>query len=452
MINDLDNPQNTINHLSLCTGYEGIGIGLRRVFSNLREIAYVEREGYATALLAKKMETGELAPAPIHTDVKTFPYRRFLGQVGILSGGFPCQPFSSAGERQSTADPRHLFPFILEGIKQCRPELVFLENVDGIISSKTGDGESVLKYVLRSLEEVDYTATAGVFSASEVGAPHQRKRVYILAYSNSCRSRKDWKNSIWSEGLEQSSRSDWGSDNQTKDEQEPKGREDELANSNSGSGRGWRPVGENRDEQYGFSSEEEEQTSHDVRSETVRRSFISGEKSKELANTSSIGHERSSQSKQGSSPGSTQRRRDWLWPSRPSERQHSWEAPRVIMANTKSSGNRRKPGELVEEKQKIRQEQGLLQSNNASSGEHLANSTGSSSQGDELAVGIQSQNQNNDCSSSQAAQPQSQTQPRVGRATNGIGHRVDRLRLLGNGVVPATAEKAFRVLANRLMK
>ena len=128
------------------------------------------------ALLAKKMETGELAPAPIHTDVKTFPYRRFLGQVGILSGGFPCQPFSSAGERQSTADPRHLFPFILEGIKQCRPELVFLENVDGIISSKTGDGESVLKYVLRSLEEVDYTATAGVFSASEVGAPHQRKK------------------------------------------------------------------------------------------------------------------------------------------------------------------------------------------------------------------------------------------------------------------------------------
>ncbi len=440
MINDLDNSQNTINHLSLCTGYEGIGIGLRRVFSNLREIAYVEREGYATALLAKKMETGELAPAPIHTDVKTFPYRRFLGQVGILSGGFPCQPFSSAGERQSTADPRHLFPFILEGIKQCRPELVFLENVDGIISSKTGDGESVLKYVLRSLEEVDYTATAGVFSASEVGAPHQRKRVYILAYSNSCRSRKDWKNSIWSEGLEQSSRSDWGSDNQTKDEQEPKGREDELANSNNSGYRTSRH-GVDGNGQEKIQGWEEQPLSE-----------LSGQGTTKLANTSSIGHERSSQSKQGSSPGSTQRRRDWLWPSRPSERQHSWEAPRVIMANTKSSGNRRKPGELVEEKQKIRQEQGLLQSNNASSGEHLANSTGSSSQGDKLAVGIQSQNQNNDCSSSQAAQPQSQTQPRVGRATNGIGHRVDRLRLWGNGVVPATAEKAFRVLANRLMK
>ena len=101
MINDLDNSQNTINHLSLCTGYEGIGIGLRRVFPNLREIAYVEREGYATALLAKKMETGELAPAPIHTDVKT--YGRFLGQVGILSGG-SMPTISQHGERQSTAD------------------------------------------------------------------------------------------------------------------------------------------------------------------------------------------------------------------------------------------------------------------------------------------------------------------------------------------------------------
>ena len=438
MINDLDNTENTINHISLCTGYEGIGIGLRRVFPNLREIAYVEREGYATALLAKKMETGELAPAPIHTDVKTFPYGRFLGQVGILSGGFPCQPFSSAGERQSTQDPRHLFPFILEGIKQCRPELVFLENVDGIISSKTGDGESVLKYVLRSLEEVDYTATAGVFSAVEVGAPHQRKRVYILAYSNSCRSRKDWKNSIWSEGLEQSSTSDWRSNNQTEDEQEPKGREDELANTD-----GWNDKARRGRPRTICSESSGQRSSSDV--------ALSSEV-EQLANSSSIGHEWSSQSEQGSSPKTTQRRRDWLWPSRPNERQHSWEAPRVILANTTSSGNRREPGELVEEKQEVRQEQRSLQPDNASQGEHLANSTSSSSEGDELSSGIQSQDQVNDCSSNQTTQPQSQTQPRVGGATHGIRHRVDRLRLLGNGVVPATAEKAFRVLANRLMK
>jgi len=287
MINDLDNTKDTINHLSLCTGYEGVGIGLRRVLPNLREIAYVEREGYVAALLAKKMEEGELDPAPIHTDVKTFPYGRFLGQVDILSAGFPCQPFSSAGERQSTEDPRHLFPFILEGIKQCRPKFVFLENVEGIISSKTKDGESVLKYVLRSLEQVGYTTTAGVFSAAEVGATHQRKRVYILGNSNewNVETRRRRPRAICEEGKRQGVSSDATCSSKT------------LPN----------------------------------------------------------------------------------YPSSPNERQHSWEAPRVI--NTK-----------------------IL------------------------------------------------PKPKLGRATNGSKFRLDRLRILGNGVVPATAERAFRVLTNRLMK
>ena len=174
----------TITHLSLCTGYEGIGLGLRRVLPNLREIAYVEREGFPIANLVAKIESGQLDAAPIFTDVKTFPYGKFRGCVDILSGGFPCQPFSAAGKRQATEDPRHLFPYIAEGIRECQPKLVFLENVEGIISAKTGDGESVLQYVLRELEGLGYRATAGIFSASEVGAPHQRKRVYILGVSN----------------------------------------------------------------------------------------------------------------------------------------------------------------------------------------------------------------------------------------------------------------------------
>ena len=64
-----------------------------------------------------------------------------------------------------------------------RPRYVWFENVEGIISAKTADGESVLKYVLGDLEERGYSCTWGVFSASEVGAPHQRKRVFILAYT-----------------------------------------------------------------------------------------------------------------------------------------------------------------------------------------------------------------------------------------------------------------------------
>ena len=176
-----------ITHLSLCSGYEGIGLGLRSVLPNLREIAYVEREGFPVANLGCKDGRGKLDAAPVFTDVKTFPYGKFRGCVDILSGGFPCQPFSAAGKRQATEDPRHLFPYIADGIRECQPRIVFLENVQGILSCKTADGEPVLQYVLRELEGLGYRATAGIFSAEEVGAPHQRKRVFIMAYRNSVR-------------------------------------------------------------------------------------------------------------------------------------------------------------------------------------------------------------------------------------------------------------------------
>jgi len=177
-----------ISHLSLCSGYEGIGLGLRAVLPSLREIAYAEIEAFAIANLVAKMEEGQLAPAPIYTNLKTFPYRKFCDRVDILSGGFPCQPFSSAGQRKGVEDERHLFPHIAKGIAECRPRFVFLENVEGIITSKTTNRITVLQHVLGCLEVLGYKATAGIFSAAEVGAPHQRRRVFILAYDRSARS------------------------------------------------------------------------------------------------------------------------------------------------------------------------------------------------------------------------------------------------------------------------
>lgn len=179
-----------LTHISLCAGYGGIDLGLKRVLPNLRTVAFSEIEAYAVANLVAKMEAGLLDAAPIWTNLKTFPWKEFRGKVDILSGGFPCQPFSAAGRRKGDEDPRHLFPYIKQGIQLLRPAIVFLENVEGIISSKLGEGWTdtegtpVLLHVLRELERVDYKATAGVFSASEIGAPHQRKRVFIMAYSN----------------------------------------------------------------------------------------------------------------------------------------------------------------------------------------------------------------------------------------------------------------------------
>ena len=311
----------TINHLSLCSGYEGIGSGLSRVLPNLRNIAYVEREGFPAANLVAKMEAGALASAPVHTDVKTFPFAEFRGCVDILPGGFPCQPFSNAGMRQATEDPRHLFPYIAAGIRECQPTVVFLENVEGILSCRTGDGEPVLQYVLRTLEEMGYRATAGVFSAAEVGAPHQRKRVFILAYRN---------------------------------DERPQGR------IRGGQDTQWQGV----DGHAGCSS-----------------------------------------------AGTYQR-----WPARPSEEQYEWEEPRVTVANTES-------------------QQGTAQDH----------------RGEPVATCDQEEGKLGGGDSGSLRQGSGSTQSRLGGKSNGSTNRVDRLRLLGNGVVPATATTAFVTLMQRLV-
>ncbi len=180
----------TITHISLCTGYGGLDLGIRQVIGDrLRTVAYSEIEAFACELLLSRMEGGQLDAAPIWPDLRTFPWEEFSG-ISILSGGFPCQPFSAAGVRAADTDPRHLFPYILDGIRRSGPSVVFLENVEGIVSAKLqGDGWSdpagtpVLLHVLRELERVGYRAEAGLFSASvDAGAPHQRKRVFILAH------------------------------------------------------------------------------------------------------------------------------------------------------------------------------------------------------------------------------------------------------------------------------
>ena len=169
----MDTPKE-FTHVSLCAGYGGIDLGLKRAIPTLRTVAFSEIEAYACANLVAKMEAGQLDPAPIWTDLKTFPWGAFHGRVDILSGGYPCQPFSSAGKRLGTDDPRHLWPFIAAGIRLMQPRFCFFENVEGHVSLG-------LRAVIEELAELGYTATWGIFSASEVGAPHQRKRVFILA-------------------------------------------------------------------------------------------------------------------------------------------------------------------------------------------------------------------------------------------------------------------------------
>jgi DNA (cytosine-5)-methyltransferase 1 len=169
--------------ISFCSGYGGIERGLDLAGLEHRVIAFLEIEAFAIANLVNKMEDGIIPPAPIYTDIKTFPSEIFRGKVSILTGGYPCQPFSAAGKRLGADDPRHLWPHIRRHIESIRPARCFFENVEGHISLG-------LSSVISDLEEDGYRTTWGIFSAREVGAPHQRKRVYILADGNSVRC--DW--------------------------------------------------------------------------------------------------------------------------------------------------------------------------------------------------------------------------------------------------------------------
>jgi DNA (cytosine-5)-methyltransferase 1 len=119
-------------------------------------------------------------PAPVWPNLKTFPWQSFRGCVDILTGGYPCQPFSAAGKRQGADDPRHLWPYIARGIRILEPRICFFENVEGHISLGLSD-------VIEDLAGMGYRTTWGIFSASEVGAPHQRKRIFILAVSSGFR-------------------------------------------------------------------------------------------------------------------------------------------------------------------------------------------------------------------------------------------------------------------------
>ena len=360
-----------ITHLSLCSGYEGIGLGLRSVLPTLREVAYVEREGFPIANLVAKMEAGKLDAAPVFTDVKTFPYGEFRGLVDILSGGFPCQPFSAAGKRQATEDPRHLFPYIADGIRECQPRIVFLENVQGILSCKTADGEPVLQYVLRTLEGLGYRATAGIFSAEEVGAPHQRKRVYILGMANSER------------GGMRGGRSSQECGDDLKWIQGNEGERNELRGEVEGCSRDLREeMGNTKHDGSYQCSEKARGEIGESQQGGVQESQGGSNATTELANSISEGLEGHSGHEHGEGRQSTGQSGPTAtsglpsrWPARPSEPQHEWEEPRV---------------------------------------------TG-------------------------------QAEPQLGRTPNGSSSRVDRLRLLGNGVVPATAAKAFITLINRLI-
>ena len=123
-----------------------------------------------------------------HEDIKTTSFLQYRGQIDIVSGGFPCQPYSSAGKRLGKEDDRHLWPSMLRGIREIQPPYVVGENVRGLLN---WNGGVVFDEVQTDLEKEGYEVLPFLLPAAGIGAPHERYRIWFIAYSAENRRRRE---------------------------------------------------------------------------------------------------------------------------------------------------------------------------------------------------------------------------------------------------------------------
>ena len=154
---------------SLCTGYGGLDMAVEAFF-NAEMVWCAENDKYASKLIEQRFDKPNLG------DIKLIDWAT-VEPIDILTAGYPCQPFSHAGQRKGTDDDRHIWPHIIKAISILRPKFIILENVRGHLSLG-------FKEVLGDLAQNGYDAKWRIVRASDIGAPHQRARLFIIAYSN----------------------------------------------------------------------------------------------------------------------------------------------------------------------------------------------------------------------------------------------------------------------------
>ncbi len=117
----------------------------------------------------------------IYEDIRTTNFTQWKGKIDILTGGFPCQPFSIAGKRAGRDDDRYLWQEMLRAIRQISPSYIVAENVPGLLSIENG---LVFESCCRDMEIAGYEVQPFIIPACAVGAPHKRDRLWIIAYKN----------------------------------------------------------------------------------------------------------------------------------------------------------------------------------------------------------------------------------------------------------------------------
>ena len=162
--------------LDLFSGLGGFSLGLERT-GNFKTVAFCEIDKFCTLILQKHWKG-----VKIYNDVKEIKKERLeadgIPSPDVITGGFPCQPFSVAGKQAGTSDDRHLWPEMFRIIQEFTPRWVVGENVKGITNIQDG---MVFETVCTDLEGAGYEVRTFNIPAAGVGAPHRRERIWIVA-------------------------------------------------------------------------------------------------------------------------------------------------------------------------------------------------------------------------------------------------------------------------------
>ena len=160
--------------LDLFSGIGGFSLGAEA--NDIPTVAFVEKDPFCQKVLRKHWSN-----TPIISDIRTVKGEDYeTDGVTIVSGGFPCQPFSQAGKRKGTDDDRYLWDETLRVVTETKPRWFIGENVDGLVNIQDG---MVLRQVQDDLEKEGFQVQCLVVPASGIGAWHQRKRVWIIGHN-----------------------------------------------------------------------------------------------------------------------------------------------------------------------------------------------------------------------------------------------------------------------------
>jgi DNA (cytosine-5)-methyltransferase 1 len=162
-----------LKHASLFTGIGGFDLAAS--WMGWENVFQCEIEPFCQKILKYFYPQSEL-----FTDIKTSNFEKYHGTIDIITGGFPCQPFSVAGKRRGTDDDRYLWAEMLRAIREVQPRWIVAENVCGLLTMQSG---MVFERVCADLENAGYEVQPFVVPACAVGAPHRRDRVWIVACS-----------------------------------------------------------------------------------------------------------------------------------------------------------------------------------------------------------------------------------------------------------------------------